>query len=717
MQRSLLHATLAGALGTGLLPAAPANAQSGDAATLPIIHVKPEAERDDGRLRAMTVEPPAATIDHAVTQPVTVVERQDIDRTNPLSTLDVLSRVPNVTVNRTGGIAGTIFLRGLNTNDMRVPMFIDGDRFRGRNTLQFMLIAPSEIEQVEVVRGPDSARFGSDGMGGLINFVTKRAHGNLDHPFSITGGEVSTTYQSNGHGVQATTAIEGSGDGFDLRAYATGRRASDYDSANGKVPNSDFRGASGGITLGYMPDARQRIEFSVRSAYVEAGLAGASPPYPQSVSRYAPLKVKQARLAYDGNFEGAAVSRLKASLYVDEFDTTLPTRTTTSSRVTQSYSHVIGPVATGGSVAATLRPWGDTQTTVGLDFMHERRPGSESRSKVTTATSVTSTDYKQTGPDTYQTNVGAFVTTEWKPTSRWTVTAGGRFDWFHSDVKLSPLPSQNLLPAFRAARNQNETATTGSLGLSYQATQVVELLGSVGTSFRMPWTSELFTSSYTGSSYTFPNPNLKPERGVNAEVGTRLHFEDASFGLTMFRSNYRNFIESVTTTYMGLPATQRQNVGRARIQGVETDWRWQLTRQWNVYGNASYLHATNRSTGTPLKSIAPLSGLLGLQYMGPGQAYALSGEMQWAKGQTRYDASSEYPSAGFGVVNLYAQFQLDRLGLPQLRNTQVVLGVNNVFDRAYRTAATSSNVAYAMTDLNPLLEPGRSVSLTLRTRF
>ena len=108
---------------------------------------------------------------------------------------------------------------------------------------------------------------------------------------------------------------------------------------------------------------------------------------------------------------------------------------------------------------------------------------------------------------------------------------------------------------------------------------------------------------------------------------------------------------------------------------------------------------------------------MGLQYVGANEAYALSGEVQWAKGQSRYDARTEYPAAGFGVVNLYAQLQLDKLGLPQAGNTQVVVGVNNLFDRAYRTAATSSNVAYAMTDLNPLLEPGRSFSVTLRTRF
>lgn len=299
----------------------------------------------------------------------------------------------------------------------------------------------------------------------------------------------------------------------------------------------------------------------------------------------------------------------------------------------------------------------------------------------------------------------------------WTVSAGGRYDWFRSDVNLSPLPSPDLLPAFKAARNSTQNAVTGSLGLSYRATEVVELLGGVSTSFRMPWTSEMFSSGYTGTSYTIPHPALKPERGRSVELGSRLHFEQATVGMTAFRSDFRDFLESSVTRYEGLPATQRRNVGRARIQGLEMDWRWQLTRSVNFYGNASYLHATNRNTDQPLQAIAPLNGLMGLQYVGPNEAYALSAELQWAKGQSRYDKRTEYPSPGYGTVNVYAQLQLDRLGLPRLGDTQLTLGVTNLFDRSYRTAATASNINYPMTDLNPLLEPGRSLMLTLRTRF
>ncbi|MFY1989186.1 TonB-dependent receptor [Achromobacter xylosoxidans] len=692
------------------------------AAQLPAIRVSADdAAADDGRLHAIGAVPPPATLDHAVTQSVSVVDRQDIDRLSPISTLELLSRIPNATINHTGGIAGTVFLRGMNTNDMRVPVFIDGNRFRGRNTLQFMLISPTEMEQVEVVRGPDSARFGSDGLGGLINFVTKRAHGNLDHAFQLNGGEVSASLRSNANAMQANAALEAAGDGFDLRVYATGRRADNFSSAAGEVPNSGFRGTGGGIVLGYMPDARQRFEISGRFAHVNDDGAGAVPPYPLTSSHRDPLAVKQGKLGYSGEFDGV-ISELRASLYVNEFDTTLSVHNqVNAARVVDVRRHVIGPLVYGGNLAATI-PWAGSATTVGMDFMHETWLGQKMRTRTTLrqpdgATTVNRGDWVRTGPTRYQTNIGLFLSNEWHPATKWTVSVGGRFDWYRSDVGLSPLPSPDLLPAFRAAQNNQQTATTGSLGLAYRATEVIELLGSVANSFRMPWIFDMFDAGFTGASYSFPNPQLKPERGTNVDVGTRLHFDDATIGLTAFRSDFRDFTESVDTVYLGLPATQRRNVGKVRVQGLESDWRWQVTRALNLYGSVSYLHATNLVTKRPLPSIAALSGLMGVQYVGPNEAYALSGELQWAEGQSRYDDRKEYPAAGFGVVNLYAQLQLDKLGMPQVGNTQAVLGISNLFNRAYRSAATASNVNYAMADQNPLLQPGRSFNLTLRTRF
>ena len=52
-------------------------------------------------------------------------------------------------------------------------LFIDGDRFRGRNFLEYSLLDPNEIERIEIIRGPAAALYGSDAMNGLVNVITR----------------------------------------------------------------------------------------------------------------------------------------------------------------------------------------------------------------------------------------------------------------------------------------------------------------------------------------------------------------------------------------------------------------------------------------------------------------------------------------------------------------------------------------------------------------
>ena len=91
---------------------------------------------------------------HQATQSITVVDREEIELTDPTSMLDILAGVPGVSIARSGGIGGHIHLRGFSSNNMRSPLYIDGDRLHGRNTLQYQYFAPEEIERVEVIRGP-----------------------------------------------------------------------------------------------------------------------------------------------------------------------------------------------------------------------------------------------------------------------------------------------------------------------------------------------------------------------------------------------------------------------------------------------------------------------------------------------------------------------------------------------------------------------------------
>lgn len=113
------------------------------------------------------------------TAAVTVFTRADIDRLQPVNVTDLLTRVPGVQIQQSGGRGSTtgVFIRG--TKTAQTLVLIDGVRVgsasSGGASLQHLNL--EQIERVEVLRGARSAVYGSDAIGGVIQIFTRRSAG------------------------------------------------------------------------------------------------------------------------------------------------------------------------------------------------------------------------------------------------------------------------------------------------------------------------------------------------------------------------------------------------------------------------------------------------------------------------------------------------------------------------------------------------------------
>lgn len=660
-----------------------------------------------------------------------MVEHNQIEQTSPVGLLDVLATVPGISVARAGGIGGQIYLRGFSSNSFRSPLFVDGDRFRGRNTLQLNYFSPEEIDRIEVIRGPASVMYGSEALTGLVNIVTRSPTGDAAGPFRFTGGGWSAGYGSAANSASTYDWVQGAGGGFDFVGGFAGRWGGDYQTPRGTAPNSDYRSVGGNLKLGYTPALGQRFELAVRS-YEEvdgrAGGVGGAPGAPYLIVRQDPNKVQSGRISYTGELDGP-ISHVEASAYANYFDTILRTTNNTinangvATKTVNSTSHVVGPWMTGGHVHADI-PWldsalGAAKTTIGLDGFHEDRPGSLSSSQTINrnasgvVTSIANAAEQKSGPGSRQTNVGGFVLHEWTPRSPLTLSIGGRYDWFNTNVDSSPIPA-NMRPALAARSDVDSGAPTGSAGFVYRALPMLDLLADVATSFRQPTNSELYAVSAT----TVPNPSLAPERGVTYEGGFLAHLPNATLKVTAFDSHYDNFLQTVAVRYNGVSGfTQTQNVGKAQVSGVEVEERWQVTPTVNLFNTMNALHGTNTVTNTPLPFLAPLRGRIGVQYADLDGSYSLLMVVDWATKKSRIDAAQEFQTSGYAIPKLYATLQLGKLLSPRLGDTKLILGVENIFNTAYVDASTFTNVSYARTLTNPLLELGRSFNVKLQHTF
>ncbi len=137
---------------------------------------------------------------------VTVITADEIAQKQARTLPDVLAEVPGMNVVQTGGPGGTtsVYMRGTNPNHTKVlidgidvgdPSSIDG-------SFDFSQILASDIERVEILRGPQSGLYGSDAIGGVIDIVTKKGSGPAQFTGTVEGGSFGTFNQ--------TAAVSGS---------------------------------------------------------------------------------------------------------------------------------------------------------------------------------------------------------------------------------------------------------------------------------------------------------------------------------------------------------------------------------------------------------------------------------------------------------------------------------------------------------------------------
>lgn len=144
----------------------------------------------------------------SISQPVNVItERKILDRATEV-VAQVVNEEPGVNLQRTAPSLSAVFVRGLSGRN--VGVYVDGIRYttsaqRGGVGTFFSLIEPSSLETVEVLRGPNSSQYGSDVLGGVVNFISRAPHyGGKDREWH---GNTSVFYSSATNGFGGSTLV------------------------------------------------------------------------------------------------------------------------------------------------------------------------------------------------------------------------------------------------------------------------------------------------------------------------------------------------------------------------------------------------------------------------------------------------------------------------------------------------------------------------------
>lgn len=155
---------------------------------------------------------------------VTIITRQEIDRTHAHDLVTLLERVPGVTVTRTGGFGSSTSVRLRGADVRHTLVLIDGVRVNDPSStggeFDWSSVQTGAIERVEVLRGPQSALYGNEAIGGVVNIITRRGSGAFSGYADVYAGTYSTfggktgVQGSSGSVDYALTAEGVSSDGF-----------------------------------------------------------------------------------------------------------------------------------------------------------------------------------------------------------------------------------------------------------------------------------------------------------------------------------------------------------------------------------------------------------------------------------------------------------------------------------------------------------------------
>ncbi len=651
--------------------------------------------------------------------PITVFDREAIERIQPEKMADLFKAIPGVEIDGEGPFRGLPVIRGLSSN--RVLILVDGQRLNNsRESTTFAGIQPalvnlSEVERIEVLRGPASVQYGSDAIGGVVNIITRQP--NLGAQDFRVNGDVAVEYGANSDSRLGRASVTGTGRGFSFYAGATYEKVEDYTAAKGahedsryadyvrdddSVPNSGMEQTNfnGGFKFLTGRQGVLRIDAEVVRTK-DVGFPGFSLDTNFIEFTFPNFDRDKIGVAWNsGPVWG--LSDLSLSTYYQSVNKESASTFDFPGFFSEDFTR--SEIDSLGFNAQAIADVGNHRLTFGLDFYDDNVQD--------TALSNTCFGFFCLPPSTEvavpkseQIGIGAYIQDGWTVSDSVTLQLGLRGDSFKFDSKDDP----NF---FGDPINETDSAVSGNVGIIWSVTDHVNLNALVARGFRTPNLQErsFFGLATNGEAYILQNPGLTSESSWNYEIGTKVRYDRYSGGLHFFYNDLSDFI---TLEFLplnrpdctsppvppGVPCAEFANIAKATIWGIEFDLETIFANWWTAFTSIAYMKGDDETKGEPLSTIPPLKVLLGLRYQ--RSAWWTEANLRFLDRQTDLPESDPFfdtGTVGFTVYDLRGGYDFD-FGLGFL------VALENITDKLYNEP------------FNNRPEPGRNFRATVRYRF
>jgi len=581
---------------------------------------------------------------------VTVLTSSDLKARQIESVSDALRLVPGLNVTRSGGRGAitSLFPRGGASNYTMV--LVDGIQANGfGGDFDFGHLSVADVDRIEIVRGPESALFGAEAIGAVVQIVTRRggtprADGLIEGGSQGTARALFDTSGSTGRWSWGAGAEESRSRGFTGIAPATGER----------VSNDDDHLAHASGTLGWQQPGGVDLVATGRVDRSERGFPGAFGSNP--IGAY--TAVDRLSRGIDNTRQiGGRVSHPWSSLVRQRIDVNY-------TDLSSDFAGPFGPSDSGshrvvGRVQEDMALRPAFSASGGVEF--EREQGSSSF--ITGATGEPLPIHRST--------VGTFVEGRYTGAARLFLTAGVRVERLSRDGVEPSFDEFSPRPAFPA---QTVTSTNPKVGISYvvagagDSPTTTRVRASAGSGIRPP---NAFEIAFTD------NPNLKPERSRSVDAGVEQQWGHGAVALsaTVFLNRYDDLIVAVGRSMFDASHFKTDNISNAKARGAELEadarlrgglslratYTFLSTELLAVDGLAGVAQAPF-NVGDPLIRRPRHQGMFDLVYArGPFSAYGnLTARSEMLDVEPNFGASGGlFFTPGYAVVNVGASVRIN----------------------------------------------------------
>jgi iron complex outermembrane receptor protein len=624
------------------------------------------------------------------------------------------------------GIAKPV-IRGLSGN--RIIVTTDNIKQEGQQWgLDHGLeVDPYDVGDIEILKGPASLQYGSDGLGGVINIQPRKAPA-----LNSVEGQVLGTFRSNNLHAGGSATVGINSKNIFGRAHYSRQEFADYavpaDSftyqgfrlpiTDRQLKNTAGKEHSGSISVGVLRE-KMLLRLYVSHYALDAGLFSGAVGIPRSYA-----------LGPDGDTRDVdkpaqKVRHLKAvftqEYYGDRGDLHIHLGYQRNDRKELSFPEYHSQAVRDLTDTLALGLLLHTGT---LSAHFEHRVNKKLRGTYGIDGQVQQnirSGFEHLLPDYFTTRAGAYAIMHWHRDARTTVTGGLRLDHGYNST---PYRRQYVYASDGTVRDSLVSPATeghffnisGSIGLSHGLIPGRwELKAHAGKSFRVPHPSETVSNGVHHGTFRHEmgNQSLRSEHGYQIDVSNHVHLHRLTATVTGFFNFFQDYIylgpsgRFSTLPEAGQIYAYRQD--NAIFTGAEAEWQWDIWRGAYAKQVFDMVWNLNLSTGTGLPFTPPPALMTELGWKLPdvwkldNASIYVRHRHVWA--QDRVDRN-ERPTPGYDLLEAGIGTRV-RFGRQAI---DITLSAQNLLDTPYLNHLSRYR-------LINVVEQGRNVVLTLRVPF